>query len=114
MEQHITLIASSRSEYSGRPERIVIRPVIAVYVVAAVFKFNSITLDRIHDVIQIAMCRTDSHLHEFSIGSNDIPNILNSKKTGRGAACTELEVIKILSMVSEGVRGDTNSSTKRR
>jgi len=28
----------------------------------------SITLDRIHDVIQIVMGWTDSHLHEFTIG----------------------------------------------
>jgi len=28
----------------------------------------SITLDRLHDVIQIVMGWTDSHLHEFTIG----------------------------------------------
>ena len=28
----------------------------------------SITLDRLHDVIQIIMGWTDSHLHEFTIG----------------------------------------------
>jgi hypothetical protein len=30
----------------------------------------SITLDRLHDVIQIAMGWTDSHLHQFMIGKN--------------------------------------------
>ena len=29
---------------------------------------GSITLDRLHDVIQIVMGWTDSHLHEFVIG----------------------------------------------
>ena len=29
----------------------------------------SITLDRLHDVIQIVMGWTDSHLHEFTIGN---------------------------------------------
>jgi len=46
----------------------------------------SITLDRLHDVIQIVMGWTDSHLHEFKIGKNDIPNIRNIKRMGSSAA----------------------------
>ena len=36
----------------------------------------SITLDRLHDVIQIVMGWTDSHLHEFTIG-NPTMNLSN-------------------------------------
>ena len=46
----------------------------------------SITLDRLHDAIQIIMGWPDSHLHEFTIGKSDIPNIRNQKKMGLCAA----------------------------
>lgn len=46
----------------------------------------SITLDRLHDVIQVVMGWTDSHLHEFTIGINDTRNIRNQRKTGCFAA----------------------------
>lgn len=42
----------------------------------------SITLDRLHDVIQIVMGWTDSHLHEFTIGKKRYTDILSRKKTG--------------------------------
>jgi hypothetical protein len=43
---------------------------------------NSITLDRLHDVIQILMGWTDSHLHEFSIGSKHYTEYPESKEDG--------------------------------
>lgn len=42
----------------------------------------SITLDRLHDVVQIVMDWTDSHLHEFIIGKNATLNIPSPKKMG--------------------------------
>ena len=42
----------------------------------------SITLDRLHDVIQIAMGWTDSHLHEFAIGNKRYTEYPESKEDG--------------------------------
>lgn len=42
----------------------------------------SITLDRLHDVIQIVMGWTDSHLHEFIIGKNRYTEYPESKEDG--------------------------------
>lgn len=42
----------------------------------------SITLDRLHDVIQIVMGWTDSHLHEFSIGSKRYTEYPESREDG--------------------------------
>jgi hypothetical protein len=42
----------------------------------------SITLDRLHDVIQIIMGWTDSHLHEFTIGNKRYTEYPESKKDG--------------------------------
>jgi hypothetical protein len=42
----------------------------------------SITLDRLHDVIQIVMGWTDSHLHEFTIGNKRYTEYPESKKDG--------------------------------
>ncbi len=36
---------------------------------------DSITLERLNDVIQIVMGWTDSHLHEFTMGENGTRNI---------------------------------------
>ena len=41
-----------------------------------------ITLDRLHDVIQIVMGWTDSHLHEFAIGSKRYTEYPESKEDG--------------------------------
>ena len=42
----------------------------------------SITMDRLHDVIQIVMGWTDSHLHEFTIGKKRFPEYPESKEEG--------------------------------
>lgn len=42
----------------------------------------SITLDRLHDVIQIVMGWTDSHLHEFRIGKKRYTDYPKSKEDG--------------------------------
>jgi len=42
----------------------------------------SITLDRLHDVIQIVMGWTDSHLHEFTIGNKRYTEYPESKEDG--------------------------------
>jgi len=42
----------------------------------------SITLDRLHDVIQIVMGWTDSHLHEISIGKKRYTDYPESKEDG--------------------------------
>ena len=42
----------------------------------------SITLDRLHDVIQIVMGWTDSHLHEFTIGEKRYTEYPESKEDG--------------------------------
>lgn len=42
----------------------------------------SITLDRLHDVIQIVMGWTDSHLHEFIIGKKHYTEYPESKEDG--------------------------------
>jgi len=42
----------------------------------------SITLDRLHDVIQIVMGWTDSHLHEFTIGKKSYTEFPESKEEG--------------------------------
>lgn len=42
----------------------------------------SITLDRLHDVIQIVMGWTDSHLHEFTIGKKCYTEYPESKEDG--------------------------------
>jgi hypothetical protein len=42
----------------------------------------SITLDRVHDVIQIVMGWTDSHLHEFIIGKKHYTEYPESKEDG--------------------------------
>ncbi len=42
----------------------------------------SITLDRLHDVIQIVMGWTDSHLHEFTIGNKRYTECPESKEDG--------------------------------
>ena len=39
---------------------------------------SDITLDRLHDVIQIVMGWTDSHLHEFTIGGKRYSEYLES------------------------------------
>lgn len=41
-----------------------------------------ITLDRLHDVIQIVMGWTDSHLHEFAIGNKRYTEYPESKEDG--------------------------------
>ena len=43
---------------------------------------SSITLDRLHDVIQITMGWTDSHLHEFTIGKKRYTEYPESKEDG--------------------------------
>ncbi len=43
---------------------------------------GSITLDRLHDVIQIVMGWTDSHLHEFTIGKTRYAEYPESKEEG--------------------------------
>ncbi len=43
---------------------------------------DSITLDRLHDVIQIVMGWTDSHLHEFTIGKKRYTEYPESKEDG--------------------------------
>ena len=45
----------------------------------------SITLDRLHDIIQIVMGWTDSHLHEFTIGNKRYTEYPESK--GDGLVC---------------------------
>ena len=42
----------------------------------------SITLDRLHDVIQVVMGWTDSHLHEFTIGKKRYTEYPESKEDG--------------------------------
>lgn len=42
----------------------------------------SITLDRLHDVVQIVMGWTDSHLHEFTIGNKRYTEYPESKEDG--------------------------------
>ncbi len=42
----------------------------------------AITLDRVHDVIQIVMGWTDSHLHEFTIGKKRYTEYPESKEDG--------------------------------
>ncbi|MFO8091290.1 MAG: plasmid pRiA4b ORF-3 family protein [Desulfatiglandaceae bacterium] len=42
----------------------------------------NITLDRLHDVIQIVMGWTDSHLHEFAIGNKRYTEYPESKEDG--------------------------------
>jgi hypothetical protein len=42
----------------------------------------NITLDRLHDVIQIVMGWTDSHLHEFTIGKERYTEYPESKEDG--------------------------------
>lgn len=42
----------------------------------------SITLDRLHDVIQIVMGWTDNHLHEFTIGDKCCTEYPESKEDG--------------------------------
>jgi hypothetical protein len=41
-----------------------------------------ITLDRLHDVIQIIMGWTDSHMHEFTIGKKRYTEYPESKEDG--------------------------------
>jgi hypothetical protein len=43
---------------------------------------SDITLDRLHDVIQIVMGWTDSHLHEFTIGKKRYTEYPESKEDG--------------------------------
>ena len=43
---------------------------------------TSITLDRLHDVIQIVMGWTDSHLHKFTIGNKRYSEYPESKEDG--------------------------------
>lgn len=43
----------------------------------------SITLDRLHDVIQVVMGWTDSHLHEFTIGNKRYTEYPESKDDGQ-------------------------------
>ncbi len=50
-----------------------------------------ISLDRLHDVVQIVMGWEDSHLHEFTIGKSGIPNTRNPERTGLCPADTALE-----------------------
>ncbi|MBF0558682.1 MAG: plasmid pRiA4b ORF-3 family protein [Nitrospirae bacterium] len=44
---------------------------------------SDITLDRLHDVIQIVMGWTDSHLHEFTIGGKRYSEYLESPEDGK-------------------------------
>lgn len=44
----------------------------------------SITLDRLHDVIQIVMGWTDTHIHEFTIGKKRYTEFPESKEDGLG------------------------------
>jgi hypothetical protein len=41
-----------------------------------------ITLDRLHDIIQIVMGWSDSHLHEFTIGKKRYTEYPESKEDG--------------------------------
>ncbi|MCK9296696.1 MAG: plasmid pRiA4b ORF-3 family protein [Desulfobulbaceae bacterium] len=43
----------------------------------------SISLDRLHDVIQMVMGWTDSHLHEFTFGKKRYTEYPESKEDGR-------------------------------
>lgn len=43
---------------------------------------SDITLDRLHDIIQIVMGWTDSHLHEFTIGKKRYSEYPESKEDG--------------------------------
>ena len=43
----------------------------------------SISLDRLHDIIQIVMGWTDSHLHEFTFGKKRYTEHPESKEDGR-------------------------------
>jgi hypothetical protein len=43
---------------------------------------SSITLDRLHDIVQIVMGWTDSHLHEFTIGKKRYTEYPESKEDG--------------------------------
>ena len=52
-----------------------------------------ITLDRLHDVIQIVMGWTDSHLHEFTIGNKRYTEYPESKEDG--LECGEITVLEI-------------------
>ncbi|MBN1548903.1 MAG: plasmid pRiA4b ORF-3 family protein [Syntrophaceae bacterium] len=51
----------------------------------------SITLDRLHDVIQIVMGWTDSHLHEFTIGNKRYTEYPESKEDGLACGRYRLE-----------------------
>ena len=44
----------------------------------------SITLDRLHDIIQIVMGWTDSHLHEFTIGNKLVHRVSGIKRRRAG------------------------------
>ena len=43
---------------------------------------DTITLDRLHDIIQIVMGWTDSHLHKFTIGKKSYTEYPESKEDG--------------------------------
>ncbi len=53
----------------------------------------SITLDRLHDVIQIVMGWTDSHLHEFTIGNKRYTEYPESKEDGLACGRYRLGVL---------------------
>ena len=49
---------------------------------------GDITLDRLHDVIQIVMGWQDCHLHTFTIGKNGTRRIRNPRNTAPGRIYT--------------------------
>ncbi len=54
----------------------------------------NITLDRLHDVIQIVMGWTDSHLHEFTIGKKRYTEYPESKEDG--LACGRYRLVNLI------------------
>ena len=55
---------------------------------------GSITLDRLHDVIQIVMGWTDSHLHEFTIGKKRYTEYPEFKEDG--LACGRYRLVNLI------------------
>ncbi|MDO9508678.1 MAG: plasmid pRiA4b ORF-3 family protein [Thermovirgaceae bacterium] len=57
-----------------------------------------ITLDRLHDVIQIVMGWTDSHMHEFMIKGNRYTDLLESEETEK---CQEEGLFRLESLIDK-------------
>ncbi len=55
----------------------------------------NITLDRLHDVIQIVMGWTDSHLHEFTIGNKRYTEYPESKEDGLVCGIAQFQLVHI-------------------